>query len=82
MRKEFAVSGSHGIPVYSVHIDVIKTFLMLLVDMVEHGFTFGSQFHPHFGLIADWFQCVRFGIHLLHISTSQQEYIPFLVQHQ
>ncbi len=53
MGQELTISTSHSIPVYPVHIEVIETFLMLLVHMVEHRLTLGSQIHFHFSLITD-----------------------------
>ena len=50
--------------------------------MVKHRFTFGSQVHFHFSLIADGLQRIRLGIHLLHNPASQQKDISFFVQHQ
>ena len=82
MRQELTISISHSIPVNPMHIDIVETFLMLFVHMVKHCFTFGSQIHFHFSLIADGLQRIRLGIHLLHNPASQQKNISFFVQHQ
>ena len=82
MRQELTISISHSIPVNPVHIDIVEAFLMLFVHMVKHRFTFGSQIHFHFSLIADGLQRIRLSIHLLHNPASQQKDISFFVQHQ
>ena len=82
MRQELAVSSRHSIPIDPMHSKIVEAFLMLLVHMVEHCFTLGSQVHFHFSLIADGLQRIRLRIHFLHHPASQQENVPFLIQHQ
>ena len=70
MRQELAIGFGHGIPVYSVHVQVVEAFLFLFVYMVEHIVTFGCEIHFHVGLIADGLQTFRISTHFLHRVTA------------
>ena len=80
MRQEFAISGTHGIPVYPMHIEIVETLLMLFIDMIEHIFAFCCQVHRHIRLIAYGLQCFGVGIHLLHGTSAQdKDFFSFLI---
>ena len=66
MRQETTIISGHSLPIYPVHIHLIKTFLFLTAHIIIHIGTFGSQIHLHFCTIRNRFQLLTTQIHFLH----------------
>ena len=66
MRQETTVISRHGLPVYSVHLHVIKTFLLLTTHVIVHIIPFSSQVHLHIRPIRNRLQLLPAHVHLLH----------------
>ena len=81
VRQELAVGGAHGIPVYTVHIGVVETLLLLFVHVVEHIFAFRRQIHFGLCLVSDRLQLIGCHIHLLHGFAAQQEKVLAVFVH-
>ena len=77
--QELAVGSCHGIPVHTMHVHIIETFLFLLVDMLKHISTFGCQIHLHLSSERNRLQCFRRGIHFLHAASQNENILSFLV---
>ena len=77
IKKETGVSAQEYIlsliHIYSVHIGIVESLLLLAVHVVEHVFALRSQVPLGIYLEGDGGQRVGCSVHLLHLVAAQQE---------
>ena len=78
MWQELAISSTHSIPIHTVHIYVVETLLLLLINMVEHCFTLCSQVHFKVSGVGNRSKLARCSVHLLHASTKEEDVLAIL----
>ena len=78
VRQELAVSCTHGVPIHTMHIHVVETFFLLLINMVEHRFTLCYQIHFEVCCISNRSKLSRSSIHFLHTSPEKENSLSVL----